>query len=252
MRELILIAVHVALLVLGGVILFSPAWYPFLRAWLNRRITAGIEYGFQRRLEDHKHELSLAAEAARFDYQRRISDFNLYSSARHESYAELWKLIRAAHGRILELARPVAQEFDYFDADDVEKYLIRKGIPSGKRTEVLQVWINDRSAGVAALNAVVASSDAHEAVTAFISVNNQFVARDLYLSDPVSKATGFILGQLDMLRVNLQSPEGKESIKSVVLQHEVYEAVQQLKRSMQDELARGDYVIPPSVRSIGS
>lgn len=69
----------------------------------RKYIGSQIEHLFGKRLEDHKHELSLITEAAKFDFQRKIHDFTLYATKKHEAYAELNNALQNAAGKISDL-----------------------------------------------------------------------------------------------------------------------------------------------------
>ena len=57
----------------------------------KKYIAIFIENKFDEQLETYKHDLSLITENARFDYQRKIQDFNLYTIKKHERYVEIHK-----------------------------------------------------------------------------------------------------------------------------------------------------------------
>src|SRR5688500_7244541 len=100
----------------GGALLLVLAAVYGVRRWLDARIQQGVQARFDREAKEFEHRLALLAERERFDFQRRITDFSILVAQRHEKYAELWRLARRAHGRIIDLARYRPRNFDYFDS----------------------------------------------------------------------------------------------------------------------------------------
>ena len=69
----------------------------------RKYITSQIEHLFGKKLEDRKHQLSLIMEDTKFDFQRKIHDFTLYATKKHEAYAELNNILRDVAGKISNL-----------------------------------------------------------------------------------------------------------------------------------------------------
>lgn len=210
-----------------------------LQTWFKSR----FETTQQRRLAEFKHDLDNSMELAKYQFQRRIADLNRYSERRHESYAELWKLLRTAHGRILDLQREAAPDFSYYDASDVEQHLAKKNIPSGKRAEVIAKWSQDRNLGVEELGSTLSSASRHEALAAFVDANNSYVANELYLSDQVIELAQQSLRELDSLRFYFHDVNDAPSVEGVAARRAAYETLQKLKSRIRDELSRGEHRI---------
>ncbi|WP_445505806.1 hypothetical protein [Niallia sp. 03091] len=60
---------------------------------INSMIRGGISHFYNKKLENFKSELSLLTEEKKLDFQRKIHDFSLYSTKRHEIYPILYKKI---------------------------------------------------------------------------------------------------------------------------------------------------------------
>jgi hypothetical protein len=69
----------------------------------RKYIGSQIEHLFGKRLEDHKHQLNMITETAKFDFQRKIHDFTLYTTKKHEAYAELNNALQDVAGKICDL-----------------------------------------------------------------------------------------------------------------------------------------------------
>jgi hypothetical protein len=84
-------------------------WFAFLVSVLtssivtliiNSVIKGGIKHQYSKRLEKFKSDLSLISEDQKFDFQRKIHDFSIYSSRRQEIYPEMYKYIYKLHKEI--------------------------------------------------------------------------------------------------------------------------------------------------------
>ena len=229
-----------------AIVFTAPIWAPVLRSWLDRRVSGQVQHGFDRRLEQHKHELSLAAETARFELQRQATSYARFIARRHEVYAELWSQLISAQGRTLDLTRLGDQGFEYFDDTDVVGYLERRGIPAGERSRTVEIWRRSRSEGVIALNEATRATNWHEAIGAFMEANNVLVKNELYLSDEVAGAVKTVLLELEELRVVLWralDASGPHSgdvgpPPTPVLSHQVAKRLQEIKTMMRQELAQ--------------
>lgn len=62
-----------------------------------------VDQRFQKNIEDHKHELQLLMEQNKFDLQRRVQDFSLFTTKKHAVYAELYDLYLRADGYVTHL-----------------------------------------------------------------------------------------------------------------------------------------------------
>ena len=52
-------------------------------------IQSRISHKYQKAIESYKHELNTINEQQKFNYQRWITDFGLFTQKKHEAYAEL-------------------------------------------------------------------------------------------------------------------------------------------------------------------
>jgi hypothetical protein len=98
--------------------------FGFLRLYIERRIHAGVDARFALRLESHRHDLQMAAEATKFDFQRRLTDIAQYALKKHAASAEVYAAMRIAHGAALNL-RGFRQEltFEEFNRADLAKHM---------------------------------------------------------------------------------------------------------------------------------
>jgi hypothetical protein len=116
-------------------------------AFLSRNITKGyINNYFKNKLEDHKHDLQQITEEIRYDYQRKIHDFSLFSSKKHEVYAYLYKLYNKANTDV-KIATASYREYPDFkknDSEEVEKYLLEMDINKDVVEKIKNMWSGDK------------------------------------------------------------------------------------------------------------
>jgi hypothetical protein len=72
----------------------------------RKYIGSQIEHIFGKKLEEHKQKLNVMTEEARFYFQRKIQDFTLYATKRHEGYTKLHTLLQDATSKIRDLDCP--------------------------------------------------------------------------------------------------------------------------------------------------
>ena len=118
-----------------GTIIISTGIAVFVvKVFFEKLIGSSIGNYFNKQLEDHKHELSLASESARFDFQRKIRDFSLYAEKKHEIYIALHKLVLDAHGRIFGLIGLVRMpDLTEYDRKDIDRFLIKEHLSRKKK-----------------------------------------------------------------------------------------------------------------------
>ena len=223
----------------GAFLITAVIWIG--KRWLDARIQRGVQARFDREAKEFEHGLALLSERERFNFQRRITDFTILVARRHEKYAELWQLMRRAHGRVIELARFKDLAFDYFDASDADAFLQKRRVPNGRREQVVHTWAHDSNRGAKLLNETLWSTVRHTARHSWVKANNYFVANQLYFSDPVVTASKSILKELDELRVVLEDPDTAESVEAHVLKTDVYKMIEEFRDVLRAELTQSDY-----------
>ena len=134
----------------------------------RRALSRGVDERFDKRLEEHKHELQLATEAARHAYQRDLADFNLYAKERHRAAASIWAKVRIADGAVGGLFGFGRQlTFEEFNYADMDAYLVSREVPEGQRLRILDVWDTDRKAALAILLPYLRMVDINQAEARF-------------------------------------------------------------------------------------
>lgn len=198
-------------------------------------VTVLLGFYFNSRLETHKSQLAL-------ENQRRIQDFNLYTTKRHEVYPELYKLILIADGNIRGLVglRSVLT-FEEFNREDLENYLKEKNVVQGKKNELLSLWDADKDRGIKKMKKYLRLLEIHQAKLTFHEAKNYFLMSELYLSERVSNQFTILLGFVGQYLTTVEYPYGVNVADRSSLEHAIIENSNILKQLMYDELTVSYY-----------
>lgn len=227
----------------GGIALpalVCSAAFFLLRKYFSRR----IEYDFAKRLAHFKYELDSAAEQSRFDYHRRLQDFNLYTCKKHEAYIELHRLLLRADGSVSGLVG-VRQELTYeeFDRGDIERVLRDRQIPNGKIEEILQQWDDNPKTAVENMTEYFRVLEFQQARRAISDAQNYFWLNNLYLSDALCTEVRRTLKKLIELRAHYEYPQPTQEFPKKVehIRSECDNLINAIIAVMKSELSVGYY-----------
>jgi len=70
-----------------------PAIVALIFFVLRKFLGGKIDFNFNKKLAEFNNQLQISTESARFDFQRKIQDFNLYTVKKHEKYIKLYELV---------------------------------------------------------------------------------------------------------------------------------------------------------------
>jgi len=179
------------------VVLLAGGW--LLKIFVERLVSGRVNTEFAKQIATHKHELQLAADALRFDYQRQLSDFNLFAVKKHEIAGQVYEKFRIAHGRVRGLTGLSSQlTFEEFNGADISRYMATRNIPMGKQDEVLALWEKDRDAALADLRPYLRMLDIQEADRAFSEAKNAAYSNELYMPNVVIERMNDLINHLAM------------------------------------------------------
>ena len=229
----------------GMVILISiPLIGLATRTWLVSRIEGAVKTGFEKQLETHKNELLLTAEAARFDYQRKIQDFELFTTKKHIANAKLYRGLLEAHGRVTDLlpkSIQYAPSFEDFNEKDLEAFLGEQKFPSAKQEEVLRIFRDDKGRAVEAYLEYRATLQSWKAHKAHERATRYFVFNALYLSPRTTELAEKLLLAMRGALIDIQL-EGAENVSAALASmRQVTTDLKDLRQEMQRELTAGYY-----------
>lgn len=236
--------VWIPLLTLAGLAVAAAVWRGFkasLNTWIQERVRAGIQAGFDKQLESHKHDLQLVADTARYEHERRVHALNQFFDTRQEVYARLYRLLLVADGNIRSLFGGIRYHptFEEYDASDLEALLVNREFPSGKRREIAEAFAVDR---VRALELYVAYSLIKErdvATRSFQRAQNYFLSNSLFLSRDVDAAAEQILDLLHDLQFSAMFPDMRDHDRERTIKESLRIARAEIKQLMAGELASG-------------
>jgi len=222
------------LIVVVGIIVFGA---------LNRFAERAATQAFDKRLEDHKHELSLASAAAQLEHQRKLADFVQFTTQRHIIYPRIYRRLVMAEGLITRLGGgfgfiPNFTTYSLEDVDALAKELITT---SEEMEEVRALWDEDRESGVKKLEHVFDQSRRRTAERSLNTFRNAQTLNELYYSDEVMAALNDAWMALTQLQVVVRYPEGVTAPSFADKRAAVAGAVQKVRTTMKAELAKGDY-----------
>lgn len=212
---------------------------------ISTLIKGGIGFYYSRKLEDFKKDLSTLLEYEKFDFQRRIHDFSLYSSQRHIVYPELYKLIITTFNNIrYSNYCPVTNEKTMresylvnllrekrYKEEQIEKYLI--------------MWRENPTSVFDILEDVFIRKDAAEISKGNEKLFEYFNLNELFLSDKLSQIVDETVANLTQLSAEVphilfyNNSHDLELTEAMI--REINNQVQHIKSIIKDELSIADY-----------
>lgn len=179
----------------------------FVALFFKKGITLFMETHFKKGLEKFKHSLDLITEGAKFDYQIKLSDFNLYVQKKHAIYSELYRLLMVAEGKISGMrGLKWLPTFEEFDEVDVVKYLEHKNVTHGEIECVRELWKTDKKGAVKKIHDYLKNEDLKEARIAFFEASNKYWVSVIYLSDGISQKSKLFIDKMGALLSHYEFP----------------------------------------------
>ena len=204
----------------------------------------------RRDLKTYDAELSRLADAAKFDYARRLADFNLFAVKRHAVYAGLWRRYRAAFDAYqeYEVRYHRGRGHDQLDKADFTAMMARNRVPRARRESVLATWALDRGNGVTELHRWLDRRAKRHARALLDTAQRFWLANYLYASDDVNEfvRSGLVRRLVDYVRcVEKQAtdPDAADEIGKAEqdrLRRNVQEQFKTLVDVLRKELRGGD------------
>lgn len=189
------------------VIALATALFWVGRTYLQRRIDAGVDHQFAIRLEDHKQSLHLAAESARYHFERELAQANLYTSKGHTAAVEVFQAIRVAHGSCLNLlGLTKGLTFEEFNEKDLADLMARRKVPDGKQQSILMQTRAGEPAGIAELKGYLRMLDEQSAERDLGEAKNATYLNELYFDDATIEAFNRFFGVMDEWMLAIEYP----------------------------------------------
>jgi phosphoribosyl-ATP pyrophosphohydrolase len=172
--------------ILVYLLLTLGAIWGFTKLFINNL----IDNRFKNKLESLKNELQLIIENNKFDLQRKMADFNLYTTKRHEAYMNIYDLYLNADGQIRgQMGMKTSPDYNEFGLADIEKRLRSFNLLENKIEEYLEKWRaytgTQRHELFSEIGDYLYMVEIQKANLKLVEANNYFLLRRLYLSDEV-------------------------------------------------------------------
>jgi len=210
------------------------------RHFLERRISAGVDSRFAKRLEDHKHKLAMLSEAAQHEYRKDIAEFNLFVQKKHTVLPEVYSNFRIAHGAILNLmGLQRTPTFEEFDERDIEDYMTEHELRDGKKQEVLEHWHRDRDGAVKDLNTYLRMVKIQRARVKLDEAKNYWLLNELYMSKEANEACQKLSTNLGVYLFDVEHPPRRGEELTRTTNEQCDQALENIKQVFQWTLDRG-------------
>ncbi|MDR3593054.1 MAG: hypothetical protein P4N41_25620 [Negativicutes bacterium] len=210
----------------------------------------GTDFHFTKMLETYKRNLQDINEKTKFDYQRKLMDFNLYTTKKHEHYIALYEALRKAHGTVMHLASPLRERasYDWFNETDIEKHLNELCLPKGKAEELLNNWKSNQKEAEKEIRKCVTLKEEMDSKNTIIKLSNIYWKSQLYIFPALNDEFKPYLDKINTLSINCKS-EYRETMnkkdylelcsENGVLQKEVDVIFSNILSKMREELSVG-------------
>lgn len=202
---------------------------------------------FAKRMEKYKHELGLYSEQVKFDLQRKIQDFGLYTNKRHAIYPELYKMYLESFGAIFNSGGKFVlnTNFNGYNEEDIVNMLIHNDFLGGEIDAITTLWRNDKDSAINKINIMHSDKRKQNSEMSWNAANNFRMISELYLSEIVAKLVAEISRlqhELLLMYIYPDVSNFKEERKQcVALIKDINELFDNLKAQMKKELSIADY-----------
>jgi hypothetical protein len=215
---------------------------------IMKLISSRIEHKYQKIIEAYKHELSAISEQQKFNYQRWITDFGLFTQKKHEVYSELYRLLLIADGSLESLFGLMhVPSFDEYSREDMEKYLLNYQVVEGYVPQLVEGWDTSRDTCVHKIRDYLTIIDFQKADKARNEAKNYFLINSLYFSE---KAEALVSELLSLL-VNQYVIDYQNRVEHIrdevglaerkTIRQKKPEVLGKLKAAMSGEISAGYY-----------
>ncbi|MCP3794696.1 hypothetical protein [Paenibacillus sp. CH40] len=212
-----------------------------------------VNQQFNKLLETHKHELQILMENNKFDLQRKMLDFNLFTTKKHEVYTKLFNLYLVAEGRARGIDGYEYPDFKKYSKSEIKEYLTSLNIPSVDIQNFVDNWTSE-DAHIIADHIIdyLKKLEIKNAIKCQQDAKNYSLFSGLYLSEKVaviskelSQNLGTYSNDLNIIHNFTMSQSDRDRIVAEMRDKEnkIEELIASLKYELQQELSIGYYKI---------
>ena len=176
-------------------------------------IKKSIDHGLSKNLEKYKQDLKDISENKKFDYQRKLTDFNLYTTKKHENYIALYDALSNANSSIIYLTSPLRERdsYDWCNREDIINHLKTLNLPQGKTDEILKAWDNDKESAKNVIRRCVTLKEELDTDNSVFALKKAYLDAQLYLSPELLKSIDLLIKKYFSLSLDAKS-EYRDSI----------------------------------------
>lgn len=230
-------------------------WETIVTTILTSTFTAGIitfvlksiiGNWFTKSLEGYKNDLVITVESQKNYFQKKLQDFSLFNTKKHEIYPHLYSLILQAEGQISSLTGlRTIPDFKEYGSDDLRNFLESKSILKTKIEELVKLLNIDKELADREINKYLNIIEPQIAKQRFNEAKNYYLLHELYLTNSCSELVDKALKTIGGLitdteyyylykeRPNISFIQQKANISSLILD---------VKEKMREELSRSDII----------
>ena len=206
----------------------------------------------------YRHFLSRNIEAFKsnllFDSQRKVHDFQLFTTKKHETYPKLYGLLYESTDSILNVTSWFQSypSFVQYSKTDLENYLGKHELLETDKNKILTLWETDKQKMQKELHTLIQNENFFEADKLRIDAYKLYSESLLYQSENVARICGEIvqkqrelLLEHDWYRQEVEVKEKKE-IREKIIEHKdtLNKLRNELLETMKGELTVGYYKDP--------
>lgn len=234
-----IIYLTISTIISSGIILFV------IKKYLENR----LNYNFQEKIEKYKNQLSIINELSKFDYQRKLTDYKLFTEFKHTIYRQIFSKIILTYAHCF---RP----FGLKEYPNFQNYTLKEVIDQIKSLNVLDEliifinsnWDKNKHDCIKKIRKVYDFKDAEESRKCQIEAKNYFYENILYVSNDIEKLIKEVLSKIIEINIIWETCEdfsnvSEEELKKIrEYEKELQELIyNKLKTLMNKELAVGYY-----------
>lgn len=213
----------------------------------------GITHHFNKELALFNAEITLQAENRKLDLDRRMHDFSIYSTKRHEAYPELFKQLHKVIADFKGIENTVLISTEFIDLEDrnsLTDYLNDLGIIFNEKLanqidELFKEYESHSDLDRHLLKArhIIETHLLKEVGKKYDELQEFHIVNLLYFSDEVSKKSNTLIQGLGYLIAPITVPPHlKGKFNKDLLYEEIESGLFKLKEIIKKELSIGDYL----------
>ncbi|WP_203362432.1 hypothetical protein [Bacillus sp. REN10] len=212
---------------------------------INKYIENRIRSKFDKELENHRNNLLKVTEKMRFDFQRKVHDFSLYTNKRHEVYPEIYKHILITDSMIMRLKHQrIYLTWEGFNEEDLLEYMNNHRVPRRESDEIIRLWKFDKNASVKRLRQCLKMLEYQDAEYQLEVFQSKVYENELFLSEETSTYCIAIIENLNSLLINYHFLDDETLAEDRNIEKGILSQKHKLRKTMKKELSIGDYKAP--------